>query len=62
MWSEVKVREDVVLRLAHSAERQPPGNDADEHHRGRAANSTGLPRNLGKSESVGCRIFGVTLD
>jgi hypothetical protein len=21
MWSEVKVREDVVLRLAHSAER-----------------------------------------
>jgi hypothetical protein len=32
MLSEVKVREDVALRLAHSAERQPGGNDIVEHH------------------------------
>jgi hypothetical protein len=48
MWSEVKVGEDVALRLAHSAERQPRGNDIDEHHRERPANRTGLPQKLGK--------------
>jgi len=62
MWSEVKVREDVVLRLAHSAERQPRGNDTDEHHRGRPANSTNLPQKLEKSQRVRCRMFGATLD
>ena len=41
MWGEVKVGEDVALRLVHSAERQPRGNDIDEHHRGRPANRTG---------------------
>ena len=55
MWSEVKVGEGVALGLAHSAERQPRGNDIDEHHRGRPANRTGLPQKLGKSYGTGCR-------
>jgi hypothetical protein len=55
MWSEVKVVEHVALRLAHSAERQPRGNDIDEHHRGRLANRTGLLQKLGKSYRTGYR-------
>jgi hypothetical protein len=37
MWGEVKVK-DVVLRLAHLAERQPRDNNTVKHHRGRPAN------------------------
>jgi hypothetical protein len=32
MWSEVKVEEDVALRLAHLAERQLSGTDIVEHY------------------------------
>jgi hypothetical protein len=62
MWSEVKVREDVVLRLAHSAKQQPHDNDTGEHYRGLPANSTNLPQKLEKSQRVRCRMFGATLD
>jgi hypothetical protein len=60
MRSKVQVGEVVALGLAHSAGRQPHGNDIVEHHH--SAEDLPITRRLGKPEEIGCRIFEASLD
>jgi hypothetical protein len=64
MWSEVKVVGDVALRLAHSPEWQPRGNDTNEYPVSpwKTCQTHWLTAETREVIAVGFKMFGATLD